>query len=309
MNFSQIELRHLRCFIAVAEAGTFRSAALNLHISQPPLTRQIHQLEEFIDAQLFERKPRGVELTKAGVVFLEDAKNLLMLIQQSAERTKLTADGQLGCLDIGIFGSAIFGAIPIIIQAFKKSYPKVEVSLHNLDRPAQLKALRDRRLSIAFNRFFIEEDDMTLEKVHSDHLSVALHQDHPLAHRKKISIKDLSMEPLILYPRTVRPSFIDHIFKLFENNDITLNINQEVDDAMTALALVSAGFGISFLTRSACNIHLPNVVYITLEHEISAAVDLQLIYRKDDTSPLLQSFLTIVHQVKEQLQVIDSPLK
>ena len=301
MNFSQIELRHLRYFIAVAEAGTFRSAALNLHISQPPLTRQIHQLEEFLDAQLFLRKPRGIELTKAGSVFLEDARNLLMLMQQSAERTKLTADGQLGCLDIGIFGSAIFGAIPIIIQAFKKSYPKVEVALYNLDRPAQLKALRERRLSIGFNRFFIEEDDMTLKKVHSDHISVALPQDHPLANRKKISVKDLSKESLILYPRTVRPSFIDHISKLFEQNDITPNISQEVDDAMTALALVSAGFGISFFTHSACNIHLPNVVYVSLEHSKSTAFDLKIMYRKDDTSPLLQSFLTIVHQIKTQL--------
>ena len=276
-----------------------------LILQQKQNTRQIHQLEEALDAQLFLRKPRGVELTNAGIIFLEDAKNLLMLMQKSAERTKLTADGQLGCLDIGIFGSAIFGAIPIIIQAFKNSYPKVEVALHNLDRPAQLKALRAGRLSIGFNRFFIEEDDIVLEKVHNDFISVVLHEDHPLANRDKISIKDLRKEPLILFPRTVRPSFIDHIFQLFEKNNIMPNISQEVDDAITALALVSAGFGVSFFTRSACNLHLPNVIYIPLEHPKSAAFDLKVMYRKDDTSSLLQSFLSIIQQEKEQLQITE----
>ena len=224
-------------------------------------------------------------------------------MQQAAERTKLTSDGQLGCLDIGIFGSAVFGAIPTIIQAFKESYPKVEVALYNLDRPAQLKALREKRLSIGFNRFFNEEADMVIEKVHGDQISVAFHQDHPLANRSRVNITELKEERLILYPRTVRPSFIDHISKLFVDNDITPNISQEVDDAMTALALVSAGFGISFFTRSACNIHLPNVTYVSLEQSASTAFDLKLMYRKDDITPLLQSFLSIVNQIKPQLDI------
>jgi DNA-binding transcriptional LysR family regulator len=301
MQLSIIEFRHLRYFVAVAEAGTYRGAAQRLHVSQPPLTRQVRQLEEALEVELFIRKPRGVELTDAGAIFLEEARNILMLMEQGAVRAKLADEGQLGRLDVGIFGSAIYGAIPTIIHEFRKQHPKVEVILHNLDRPAQLKALRERRLTVGFNRFFGEDPDLQWEKVHSESMNVALFDQHPLASRKQLKLADISNEPLILYPRTVRPSFIDYMTQLFQKQGITPNVAHEVDDVTTAVALASTGIGISLVTGSACNLHLPNISYVPLAKSEGAVFDLDMIYRKEDVSPLLKTFVATVRSIREQL--------
>ena len=143
MNIASLEIRHLRYFVAVVEQGSFRGAALRLHVSQPPLTRQIQQLEEVLGVQLLLRKPRGVETTVAGQVFFDEARNILALTEQAASRAQLAGEGQLGRLDVGVFGSAVLDTIPRIIQKFRNTYPRVEVVLHNLDRAGQLRALRE----------------------------------------------------------------------------------------------------------------------------------------------------------------------
>ncbi len=294
MQLTAIELKHLRYFVAVADAGTFRGAALALHISQPPLTRQIQQLESHLEVELFERKPRGVELTTPGEVLLEEARNILALVEQAALRTREAQAGQLGRLDVGIFGSAIYGAVPTIIRKFRSDYPKVEIVLHNLDRREQLKALRERRLTLGFNRFFGDEHGLSWEKVHSERMNLAVYQDHPLAEKASVKIREIGDEPLILYPRKVRPSFIDYVQKLFHREGLTPNIAHEVDDVTTAIALVSSGMGLSLVTQSAANMKLPNVHYVPLDHADGGEFDLDIIYRSDDTSPLLNAFLNTV---------------
>lgn len=111
-----MDLRHLKYFIAVAEELNIGRAALRLHISQPPLTRQIQQLEEELDVQLLIRTPRGVELTQAGEMFLEEARNIRSLVEQAIERTKRAGQGKLGRLDIGIFGTGILNSRPCKIH-------------------------------------------------------------------------------------------------------------------------------------------------------------------------------------------------
>lgn len=108
MSISGLELRHLRYFVAVVEHGSFRGAALRLHVSQPPLTRQIQQLEELLGVTLLQRKPRGIEPTDAGLVFFDEARNILTLAEQAASRALLAGQGQIGRLDVGVFGSAVF---------------------------------------------------------------------------------------------------------------------------------------------------------------------------------------------------------
>lgn len=302
MQLSAIELRHLRYFVAVAEEGTLRGAALQLHVSQPPLTRQIQQLENLLGVTLFERKPRGVELTTPGSILYEEARNILALLEQAALRTRQAAEGRLGRLEVGIFGSAIYGAVPTIIREFRAVHPKVEIILHNLDRPGQLKALRERRLTVGFNRFFGDEAGLSWEKVHSERMNVALYLDHPLTAKSSITLPEIGCEPLILYPRKVRPSFIDYVQKLFHEQGITPNIAHEVDDVTTAIALVSSGMGLSLVTQSASNLKLPNVTYVPLEHSDTGEFDLDIIYRCDDASPLLKAFLETVRGLRSQIK-------
>lgn len=291
-----IEFRHLRYFTAVAEARSFRAAAQQLHVSQPPLTRQVQQLEELLGLVLLERQPRGVELTAAGVVFLEEARNLLALADLAIDRTQMAALGQLGRLDVGVYGSAVFDAIPRVIQAFRVAHPKVEVVLHNLDRAGQIKALRERRLTVGFNRFFIEEPDLVWDVVLAEALNVALPAGHRLVSRSQLTIADLSGEPMVVYPRTPRPSFIDQVLGLFHRRHLTAQVVQEVDDVVTAIALVSSGFGLTMVSDSALSLRLPGVVYLPLERN-EALIDLCMIRRVDDDSALLRAFIEVVRTV------------
>lgn len=301
MSLSSIEFRHLRYFVAVVEQRSFRGAALRLHVSQPPLTRQIHQLEEALGVGLLIRKPRGIELTDAGSVFFEEARNILLLIEQAATRSQLAGQGQLGRLDVGIFGSAVFGTIPTIIQEFRRRHPNVEVVLHNMDRVDQVKALRERRITVGFNRFFANEPDLSWEVILSERMSVALHHQHRLAGAANLTLSQISGEPLVLYPRTPRPSFIDQMLRLFHKQGLTPQVSHEVDDVVTAVALVSGGIGLSLVTESACNLKLPGVVYIPLRPSEGASFDLCMIRRTEDESPLLEAFRSTVHDLRDGL--------
>lgn len=301
MNLAAIELRHLRYFVAVVEQRSFRAAALHLHVSQPPLTRQMQQLEEALGVTLLLRKPRGVETTAAGQVFFEEARNILGLIEQGTRRAQLAGQGQLGQLDVGVFGSAVFGAIPLVIQAFRQQHPKVEVVLHNLDRGGQIRALRERRLTVGFNRFFDDEPDLSWEVVHPERLNVALPAAHHLATRTRLRLRDIVGENLILYPRHPRPSFIDQSLRLFHKKRLAPKILQEVDDVVTAVALVSSGLGLSLVTDSACNLRLPGLVYLPLHPDDVPTFDLCMIHRNDDDSALLKAFIGTVRSIRQTL--------
>lgn len=309
MNLSAVELRHLRYFVAVVEQGSFRAAALRLHVSQPPLTRQIQQLEEVLGVPLLVRRPRGVEPTSAGLLFFEEARNILLLIEQAANRARLAGHGQLGRLDVGVFGSAVFDTIPRIIQAFRDHFPRVEVVLHNLDRTGQIRALRERRLTVGFNRFFDHEPDLSWEVIQTERLNVALHHAHPLAQHPQLGLAQIGTQELILYPRTPRPSFIEQMLRLFHRKGVSPHVIHEVDDVVTAVALVSSGFGISLVTDSACNLRLPGVVYVPLRSEDRATFDLCMIHRKDDESALLQAFLKTARDMRGSLSAKARPTK
>ena len=147
-----MDLRDMRHFLAVAEEGHIGRAAARLHLSQPPLTRHIQALEEKIGVALFVRTPKGMTLTDAGRTLLQETPNLLALAQQALERTRLAGQGLIGRLDVGLFGSGVLDVIPRILARFHQARPEVKIVLHNLTKDAQLQALRERRISVGFNR-------------------------------------------------------------------------------------------------------------------------------------------------------------
>lgn len=293
MDIAAMELHHLRSFVTVVEQRSFRAAALQLHVSQPPLSRQIRQLEERLGVSLLIRKPRGIELTDAGTVFFDEAKNILALAAQAANRTQLAGHGQIGRLDIGVFGSAMFNTIPRIIREFRSRYPRVLIALHNMDRDSQTKALRERRLTVGINRLFPDQPDLTSEVIQTERLHVALHDQHPLAARNVLGLADISDQVLILYPHISRPSFIDYILRLFYERGISPSRFHEVDDLTTAVTHVASGFGLSMVTESACSLRMPNIVYVPIRSEDRAILNLCMIYRSNDESKLLHAFLDV----------------
>ncbi len=288
-----MELRHLKNFIAVAEELSIGRAALRLHISQPPLTRQIQQLEADVGAQLLLRTPRGVELTDAGRAFVAEARNILALAEQATERAHKIGLGELGRIDVGIFGSGIFGIIPKMLLAYRQAYPGVNIVLHSMNKGEQVAALRQHRLNVGFNRLLQDAPDIESEVILMEPLYLAVNRNHPLSRERAVAWRELAHHPLVLFPSGMRPSFIDWVFELCRQDGFQPEVVQEVGDAVHGVALVATGFGLCIVPESATNLKLPGVVYRPLRRTPPPQVDLSCIYRCHDQSPILRSFLEI----------------
>lgn len=291
-----VELRHLRYFVCVAEEGNIGRAALRLHISQPPLTRQIQQLEEQIKVQLFRRTNRGVELTDAGRVLYDDAIDILGMTERALERSNKAAQGLLGRLDVAIFGSGIFWAIPRLMRTFRESHPEVSVFLHNMVKEEQIDALRHRRIALAFNRFMRPIEGLVSEPLLTESLYAAVPSNSALAAQDRVHMRDLEPVPLVLYPTGVRPSFIDEVHAMCKDNGFSPLVAQEVGDVVHALAQVATGFSATLVPHSATSLALPGIVYKPLIKTEDRGVDLCCIYRSNDDSPILQALLTSMRQ-------------
>lgn len=292
-----MDLKQLRYFIALAEEQNFGRAATRLHMTQPPLTRQIRALEEQLGTELFVRTPRGVELTDAGLTLMEEAPNLLLLAQRAEERTQQTGRGLTGRLEVGLFTSAVLDLIPRVLDGFHVSRPDVEVRLHTMSKPQQIEALRDRRISVGFNRLVPDVEGITVETVTHEKLIVGLHKGHPLSAREAITLADLEDEPMILYPNLPIAGFAQEIQQAFRRDRRRLYVVQEVEDVLTCMALVSAGIGLCITIGSAANLQLPNAVYRDLQCRWLETIELSCLYRSDDRSPVLSAFLDVVREV------------
>jgi DNA-binding transcriptional LysR family regulator len=291
-----MDLKQLRYFLALAQEGSFGRASEQLHMAQPPLTRQIHSLEEELGTTLFVRTPRGVELTGAGEVMFQEVPNILAMVKAAKEKTQYAGKGYLGRLDVGIFGSGILRVIPQLLAQFHRERPLVKIALYNLTKSQQIQALRDRRITIGFNRLVPNEPDIAIEVAGRELLRVALYEGHPLCAKDVITLRDLEDEPIILYPTLPLRGLALEVISAFRNDGLRLVIGQEVEDVLTSIALVSARFGLCITTESATSLCLPGVVYRPLDSEWLRDVELSVLYRRNDQSPILQAFLDMMRK-------------
>lgn len=295
-----MDFRRLQYFITVAEEGNIGRAAQRLHISQPPLTRQIRLLEEELNAELFVRTARGVELTQAGDMFLEDARNILTIMAQSRDKAQRAAQGSLGQLNIASFGTGIYSTIPKILRIFSESHPDVRIKVHIMGKAEQTEALLQKRIHIGFNRFLAQHEELENRFILREQLYLAVHDKNPLYQQESASFTELSRYPLILFPATGRPNFVDRILELCHKRHFTPDIVQIVDDPIVGLSLVSAGIGIALAPASIISLVPPAVRYIPFHDEPRAGIDFSCIYRRDDSSPVLHEFLKAIQSFRLQ---------
>ena len=281
----------MRYFLALAQELHFGRAAERLHMSQPPLTRQIRALEEQLGTQLFLRTPKGVELTEAGQALLEEVPNVLLLAERAQERTRLAGQGLEGRLEVGLFTSSVLDVIPRILAGFHAERPQVRIGLRTMSKVQQIDALLERRIAIGFNRLVPETPGITVETVLKQPVVVGLHDSHPLCARGEITLRDLEDQPMILYPNLPIAGLAQEVDGAFRREGRRLQVVQEVEDVLTCIALVSAGFGLCITTAPAANLRLPHVVFRPLRSRWLQSVELQCLYRSDDRSALLQAFL------------------
>ncbi|MGO4329546.1 LysR substrate-binding domain-containing protein [Cupriavidus sp. 2TAF22] len=291
-----MDLKQMRYFLAVAEERNFTRAAARLHMAQPPLTRHIHALEEELGAALFVRTAKGVELTEAGTALLEEVPNVLSMARRASEKAQRAGRGLIGRLDVGIFGSGLLNVIPVLLARFHKARPEVRIGLHNMGKAEQIEALRERRITVGFNRLVPNEPDLMVETVLRETMLVALPEHHRLGKKPVLTLKDLDSEPMILYPNAPLPGLAQEVMSAFRSEGVRLVIEQEVEDVVTAVALVAGGFGLCVTTESASNLRLPGVVYKPLRSRVLKDIELSCLYRRDDQSQILQAFLNVARQ-------------
>jgi DNA-binding transcriptional LysR family regulator len=271
-------------------------------MAQPPLTRQIHAIESALGAPLFVRGPRGVELTEVGEVLFAEVPHILEMARRTKEKARKASLGFSGRLDIGVFGSAVMNVIPRMLMRFHDERPDVQLGLHSMTKVEQLAALRERRIMVGFNRLVPSEADIEVETVLRERLVVGLHARHPLCAKDEISIGDMDNEPMILYPNVAMPGLAERVCSAFLHEGARIRIEHRVEDVLTCVALVSAGFGICITTQSAMNLRLPGMVYRPLESRYLRDIELSCMYRRGDSSLVLSAFLGVVREFADSYQ-------
>lgn len=295
-----MDLKQLKYFIAVAEEQNVSRAAQRLHLSQPPLTRQIHQLEKTVGARLFERSSKGVVMTDAGRLFLADARQVLEMVARTAERARSAGQGQVGRLDVAVFGSVMFDTVPQLLVRFRATHPRVDVVLHTMNKGDQIEALRQHRIAVGFSRLASDFPDMATVTVKSERLMIALHSGHALARRRHVGFGDLAECPLVLFASGPRPNFIDVVFSLYQQAGVRPLVSQTVEDSVTGVALVAAGFGVCLVPESVTHVKLPGVVFVPMSKVPPGVVDLNCVYRRDDPSPVTRAFVATLREFRRE---------
>ncbi|HLO88175.1 MAG TPA: LysR family transcriptional regulator [Nostocaceae cyanobacterium] len=290
-----MELRHLRYFVTLAEELHFGRAAERLHIAQPPLSQQIRQLEAELGFQLFHRTKRTVELTAAGEVFLAESQQILMQLDQAIQKGRQISRGEIGQLVIGFVGSAAYNVLPEILRSFRTVVPGVTVKLHELTTDQQLQWLQEGRLDVGFVRPPVTEDTFSWEIIFEEPLMVALPVSHRLAERSHISLRELTGEPFILFPRSQAPGLYDQIISLCQQAEFSPKVTQEAIQMQTIVSLVAAEIGVTIVPASLQNLQRTGVVYKAVEESAActACSAIAILWRKGNISPAIQKFLQI----------------
>jgi DNA-binding transcriptional LysR family regulator len=288
-----MEIRHLRYLVAVAEELHFGRAAIRLHISQPPLSQQIRQLEEELGVQLFERTKRLVRLTEAGKRVVEEAYQVLGQLDHFSKIAARAGEGEIGQLSVGVPG----GVNTIVVDTLRllgKRYPGVRIELQYMTTGMQIEALREGRIHIGFLNLPVQEPMLELETVRREPLWLAMPKGHSCAHYKRVPPAALDGKPIILFPRRVAPGLHDAVVEVFRNAGVTLNALHETDNVVGSMILVSAELGVAFCTPSVRRLW-PDLVFRPLQTSI--LVEQAVAYRRDAQSPVLKTFLRMVRQV------------
>jgi DNA-binding transcriptional LysR family regulator len=285
-----MELRQLRYFVAVAEELHFRRAAARLHITQPPLSQQIRLLEAELGCSLLTRTRRSVRLTSAGAAFLGDVRTLLEELDRAVTTAQRIGAGRQGRLRINFVGSAMLSIVPQIVQRFRLARPDVEIELRERSTVEQLRALSAGVADVGLVRPPIEEmPDLRAHVVLRERTVAAIPTSHPLAQLRRIPLRRLAVEPLVMFPRNQAPGFHDLLIASLMSTGASPHVVQRAPETATIIGLVAAGIGISLVPESAARHELDGVTYRPIPGAPQS--ELLAVARADDESILVRAFI------------------
>jgi DNA-binding transcriptional LysR family regulator len=256
-----MELRQLRYFVAVAEELHFRRAAARLHMSQPPLSNQVRLLEEELGCPLMIRSRRRVELTPAGAAFLRDARTLLADLDDAVQTAQRIHAGRAGTLRISFVGSALLSLVPAVVRRYRAARPDVELQLRERSTEEQLRELRGGTVDIALVPLPVDAPDLRTEVLRRERTVAALPATHPLAQLKRVPLRSLAAEPLVMFPREQAPGLHDRLLASLSAPDLRPSVAQYAPETQTIIGLVAAEIGVALVQASVQRLALPGVTY------------------------------------------------
>ncbi|MGK4924485.1 LysR family transcriptional regulator [Bordetella hinzii] len=294
-----MELRHLRYFQTVAREGSFTRAAALLHIAQPPLSRQIRQLEEELGVTLIERGSRGLKLTEAGRFFHEQSLQLTARLDEIVAGTRRRGAPAARWFSIGFVPSTLYGFVPELIRYLRQADAQVEVGLSEMTTLPQIEALKSGRIDLGIGR--IPFDDPAIERrvLMEEPLVAALPPSHPLAGRKQLAVAELAAQPFVLYPARPRPNYADHVLGLFRAAGHQPTVIQEANELQTALGLVVAGLGLTLVPASVQRSNRADIVCLPVDAPAFTSPVI-LSWRRGDSSPFLAQAIAAAERLARQ---------
>ena len=298
----QVELRHLRYFTAIADAGSVSAAARRLHVSQSAISEQIQDLEGEIGGALLDRSGRRVRLTAQGQVFLQEALKTLEAADRAVELTRRSLQGDVGTLSIGFFLWGAGGFFPRIIREFRRRRPGIRLSLLEMHTAEQIAALEEGRIDVALTRPLAAPFDKILssELLYRDPIVVAMPPDHPFAGRL-VSARSLAGEPLVMCERRAVPSLFDNILTLCAAEGFSPQIVNTSATWSGVLTLVEAGEGIALVPAGVRHLRTKGLAFSELSPN-TLSLGLSVAWNPRNEGAALNDFLSLLRENRSRIQ-------
>ncbi len=290
---NQIELRHLTYFLAVAQELHFRKAAEKLFISQPGLSRQIKQMEDILETQLFERNKKKVALTPAGHYLKTEVEYIFNHLEKVERQLKLVGDGNSGELRIGFLGSAMQQVIPQLLLQIKENYPKVKTSLEELSNFAQVDGVLNDQLDMGFVRVSRVPSTLEMKTVFTDTFSLVLPERYPILTREFEGMHQFVNDDFILFSQAYSPLYYETIMSICKDAGFAPKISHKSVHAHTIFKLVENHMGIAIVPTSLQNGFQMRVKFIELKN-IPQRAELSVIWKKEHTNPVLKNCMELL---------------
>jgi len=285
-----MELRQLRYFLVVAEELSFTRAAERLHIAQPPLSRQVRQLEDELGVQLIDRSTRQLQLTDAGRFLRDEARYTLKRMDAVARSARHIASQRGGQFEVGLTPAMMGTALLNLLHQFRDHSPELAMGMHDMTSAEQVEALRSTQIDVGLGRTEIVDPEIEAEILAEEQLSIVVPGTHRLAGEARVTLAQVADEPFVLYPIEHRPGLTDYLRMLFRMRGFHLRIEMEASSPYAAIRMVAAGFGVTVVPSPFCG-----GLYICEARRIPLAdagiyAPVVLLSRKGDRSPALARF-------------------
>lgn len=290
-----IDLRQFRYFVAVCDERNFGRAAKRLNISQPPLSRQIRQLEEQLGVQLFIRTGSGVLLTSAGEAFLPEVKRALSQAEKAISVARSAREAEQGTFVIGyttVFDRSVFPDLAAHFQSQFSGWKLITKGDHSVNL---VKDIRRGKVDVAFIGLHTETSELESVVIHEESMVVALPANHPLSLKRSVSFSSLNSENMFWFDRHLNPGFYDYCKKFFDDVGFRPTILPEPTDHHILLGLISEGQGFALIPASLKNIKRKGVVFREIkEGAATIKIGISAAYLKSNTSPILNELLSLI---------------